>query len=137
MTEPRTDCPLCGEGSQCGERGTVLENLYRDLETVRRYHGEEITAKARLIGIIIRLRQLYSPEGVGVWLFSVNRKLDGCVPWTLMIDGRLDEVEDALMSPPDQAAEGTCRSEPDAAQGPRTARGPAPGRRHDAVTDGT
>lgn len=53
-------------------------------------------AHARLIGIIIRLRQIYSPEGVGVWLFSVNRKLDGCVPWTLMIDGRLDEVEDAL-----------------------------------------
>lgn len=76
------------------------ENLYRDLETVRRYHGEEITAKARLIGVIIRLRQVYSPEGVGVWLFSVNRKLDGQVPWTLMVDGRLDEVERALPRTP-------------------------------------
>ena len=33
------------------------ENLYRDLETVRRYHGEEITAKGRLREAATRANQ--------------------------------------------------------------------------------
>jgi hypothetical protein len=64
---------------------------------------EETARSARIIGIVIRLRQIYTPEGVGRWLFSRNGKLGGQIPWTMMVAGRLDEVEGAL-PPLDQVA---------------------------------
>ena len=57
----------------------------------------------RLVAILVRLRRVYTPHGVGHWLFNSHAKLDGAIPYDLIVAGRLGEVE-AVLPPLDQVA---------------------------------
>jgi len=74
-------------------------------ETVPR--GLRIEKLLDLRDVVERLREVYAPEGVEIWLHARNRNLDRKRPVELLVEGRLDEVIEEVdrvgqrgMSPP-------------------------------------
>jgi len=59
-------------------------------ETVPR--GLRIEKLLDLRDVVERLREVYAPEGVEIWLHARNRNLDRKRPVELLAEGRLDEV---------------------------------------------
>lgn len=78
-------------------------------ETVSRWNagrnqpqGETLHKLLELEYIVMRLRELYSPEEARLWVFSRHKALDDERPADLIQQGRTDEVLQAI----DQLAEG-------------------------------
>lgn len=55
----------------------------------------------KVMQLLYDLRQLYEPEGVGIWLYASNAQWDGLSAMDMIAQGRIDEllqVTDQLLS---------------------------------------
>ncbi len=96
LTYPRIVEVVTGSGITQTELGQAVGASVRTVQNWAKGEatpkGAKVTRLLDLSYLIEQLKSAYTEEGIGIWLHSRNRNLDGQRPIDLIVAGHLDEV---------------------------------------------